>query len=220
MLLINTKVQILICFFCSSFIFAQVPVQQEPYHRPVYQDGEIRILEVKLAPGDTSLFHRHDHNIFYCTLHGTRMWLQKENGKSRVAKLPTGWMGDDTAYHINPLVHRIANIGRDSLSLLAVESLGKPGRVLRKDPANNWEINDSVFSAKRIILPPGGKQTFQINSTGVLINMNSGILRIEKGVSEKIRRKWYVFSGNGPYYAYNAGQDSLRLVWLKINHMP
>jgi len=177
----------------------------------------MRILEVKLAPGDTSLFHRHSHNIFYCTLRGTRMWLQKENGKSRVATLPTGWMGDDTAYHINALVHRIANIGMDSLSLLAVESLSKPGRAMRNDPANNWEINDSVFSAKRILLPPGEKQAFQINTPSVLIKMNSGTLLINKKVSAKFTKEWHVFSATGMYSARNMGQDSLHLVLLKIN---
>ncbi len=177
--------------------FAQIPVQEEPFHQPVYQDGTMRILRVALAPGDTSLFHRHSHNIFYATLRGTRMWLQSAKGENREVTLPDGWTGENTSYARRPFVHRIANVGQDSLVLFAVESL-RPFPSPGKTPDG-----DSVFYARGYYLAEGEEIKLDMFGAVVLIAL--------KGRGE-IGRQARLFGGKQPWYVpeKNGAGDSVR----------
>ena len=48
-------------FFCGvECCLAQVPVSQEPKHHNVFENSFVRVLDVHLLPGDTSLFHKHE----------------------------------------------------------------------------------------------------------------------------------------------------------------
>ncbi|MGK2961823.1 MAG: hypothetical protein ACSLFK_06695 [Gemmatimonadaceae bacterium] len=44
---------------------APIPVHAEPRHRMVWEAGSIRVLDVQVPPGDTSLYHIHDAPILY-----------------------------------------------------------------------------------------------------------------------------------------------------------
>ncbi|HRW75034.1 MAG TPA: hypothetical protein P5563_03975, partial [Saprospiraceae bacterium] len=64
-------------FFLARWTLAQdtIPVYQEPYHHLVFANDEIRILDVRLQPGDTSAWHVHRDAITYIGLEGSRIWL-------------------------------------------------------------------------------------------------------------------------------------------------
>ena len=42
-----------------------VPLAGEPRHIPVFRDGPVSILDVRLPPNDTSLYHVHDGATLY-----------------------------------------------------------------------------------------------------------------------------------------------------------
>ena len=204
-----------ILLFGLSPVPAQIPVQEEPFHQPVYQDGTMRILRVALAPGDTSLFHRHSHNIFYATLKGTRMWLEGADGLSREVTLPDGWTGADTTYAVRPFVHRIANVGRDSLVLFAVESF-RPPRSRREILAG-----DSVFYARRHYLAAGEEIKLDISGAVVLI-----VLKGRGELRTGSQRGPHVLDGKHPWcvpeirdggYLRNMGNKTLILVEIRLN---
>jgi hypothetical protein len=39
-----------------------LPVEQEPHHRWEFQNQYVRVLDVLLAPGESTLFHTHSHD--------------------------------------------------------------------------------------------------------------------------------------------------------------
>ena len=39
--------------------WAQVPVREEPHHKPVLENDYVRLLDVHIKPGDTTLYHIH-----------------------------------------------------------------------------------------------------------------------------------------------------------------
>ena len=52
---------LLVAFFSSSVsVTAQVQVRNEPRHHNVFENEFIRILDVYLGPGDTTLYHLHN----------------------------------------------------------------------------------------------------------------------------------------------------------------
>ncbi|RMH64043.1 MAG: hypothetical protein D6677_05765 [Calditrichaeota bacterium] len=147
---------LLILLFLFKLGATQISVESEPHHQPVYESPAFRVLNVTLAPGDTSLDHIHRHNIAYVTVRGTRVGLKEAGKPLRIVRLPDGWIGDDTEYHLHPKVHRIANVGTDSLQLVAVEALTPPagtGDMPARD--STFVLSDSVFRIQRLTLLPG-----------------------------------------------------------------
>jgi hypothetical protein len=108
---------------------AQVPITKEPRHRLVFENTELRILDVNVPPGDTSLDHRHDFDIVTVSMtNGTDTRLQSP-GKPWGAVRPRRPMGDATIaeYAGKPDSHRVENVGTSPYQLFAVENLRAGG---------------------------------------------------------------------------------------------
>jgi|SRR5687767_7942878 len=104
--------------FCFAYllsipsIYAQVQVSQEPNHRPVLENKFIRVLDVKLQPGDTTEFHIHSTpSLFlYLTSPDIATQIQGEewvNEKNLAGKVSYRSFSPDI------LIHRVTN--RDSI---------------------------------------------------------------------------------------------------------
>lgn len=113
---------------------AQVPVAQEPRHVPVFREGAVSILDVRLPPNDTSLYHVHDGATLYVPIMVQpadaqvlgRDWFGLTRASpNRFANVPFVL---DTAYADAPLTHRVVNIG-DSLYRLIVVMTDRPSAV-------------------------------------------------------------------------------------------
>src|SRR3977135_1689830 len=66
-------------FFLSIFLFAgtpscpaQIPVSKEPRHHNVFENAWVRILDVRIPPADTSLFHKHEIPSVFLVLSNTK----------------------------------------------------------------------------------------------------------------------------------------------------
>src|SRR5688500_16270276 len=46
-----------------------VPVKDEPMHHNVFENSFIRVLDVRVRPGDTSQFHKHETPSVFIVLH-------------------------------------------------------------------------------------------------------------------------------------------------------
>ena len=53
-----------------------VPVDKEPRHRLAFEDQYIRVFDVRIAPGDTTLYHSHQRDSIYIPISGPppRLW--------------------------------------------------------------------------------------------------------------------------------------------------
>ena len=113
---------------------AQVPVHEEPYHRPVFQNEYIRILDVQLMPGDTSRMHRHAIPSLFIHLSDTDVASQVMGQDWVKDKAVTGkaWYRSFTP---DTLDHRVTALGPKPLHVFDIELLappeGKPRRTKR-----------------------------------------------------------------------------------------
>lgn len=149
-----------------------IPVYEEPHHHLVYSNGEIRILDVRLQPGDTSAWHRHRHAITYIGLEGSRIWLDVPGEHPRSVYLPDDFWGGDTEYPEIPFTHRIANVGFQPFRLLAVEHLN-PRKEIQIDETelDGWESLDvnPYFILHKLTVDPGQTKTNLFSGPGLLI---------------------------------------------------
>ncbi|WP_028973204.1 hypothetical protein [Spirochaeta cellobiosiphila] len=53
-----------------------VDVEQEPLHKEVYRNQNLRIYRTILQPGQKTLIHKHSHNTIYIVVQGGKMLEQ------------------------------------------------------------------------------------------------------------------------------------------------
>jgi hypothetical protein len=114
----------LIIFIISLSVTAnsQVPVREEPRHKPVLQNQYIRLLDVWLPPGDTTMYHIHATPSLFVVLTNTLTTSQIKGGT---------WVSDRSAagktwyrsFINDTLVHRVANIDTGSFHVNDIEIL-------------------------------------------------------------------------------------------------
>lgn len=98
---------LVIALFANTY--SQVPVREEPRHKPVLQNKYMRLLDVWLPPGDTTMYHIHATPSLFVVLSNTLTASQIKGGS---------WTSDRSAagktwyrsFVNDTLVHRVANI--------------------------------------------------------------------------------------------------------------
>jgi hypothetical protein len=113
----------------TAVVTAQVPLSKEPRHRVTFENVQLRILDVNIPPGDTSLDHLHDRDIVTVSMtSGTDTRLQSP-GQPWGPVRPPRPLGDATVaeYTGKASSHRIENVGKSAYQLFAVENLKTSG---------------------------------------------------------------------------------------------
>lgn len=113
---ILTSLTIVTGLCCAQSLFAQDPVKISPDHyKVILRNKQVRVLEVRLKPGDKSPMHHHPDNVIYVIRGGTARFTD-EHGKSTVTTLKTGeclWREDEK--------HEVENVGKTEIRVLNVE---------------------------------------------------------------------------------------------------
>ncbi len=167
-------------------------VQHEPFHQPVDSFGGFRYLHVTARPGDTTALHFHRNPICYLTISGTKVWLDEGDGNQRTVLLPTGWIGSDYYESTNPLLHRFAVVGENSLNLIGIEKVYyteyKPPPDL--NPIFNedgfvifdldWEAFDKINQPYPAVIVSGvlGYKNGSVKGSGALIYSTDSVVNV------------------------------------------
>ena len=113
----------------TSAVAAQVPVNQEPHHRVAYENADLRVLDVNVPVGESTLDHRHERDIVTVSMNGgTRTRIVSPSQPSGVMR-PPRTLADATVaeYAGKPDSHRVDNVGDAPYQLFAVENLKPVG---------------------------------------------------------------------------------------------
>lgn len=110
-------------FVLTATLAAQVPVNNEPHHRTVYQNADFRILDVRVAPGESTLDHRHEHDIVTVSMNAGTATRIVSAGQTQ--NRPPRPLADATIaeYTGKPGSHKVDNTGTVDYQLFAVENL-------------------------------------------------------------------------------------------------
>ena len=151
-----------ITLFCSSPIIAQVPVSKEPMHKPVLVNKYIRLLDVWIQPGDTSLFHIHAIPSLFIILSNTftGSQIKGEEWIKGQAAADTTWY---RSFSPDILVHRVANFDTVPFHVNDIEILSsfdsnnssqkKPlpfTLLFENEKAYAYQLTNSTFNKKII----------------------------------------------------------------------
>lgn len=106
-----------------------VPVHREARHRLVLDSTRFRLLDVRIPAGDTTDFHVHDQAILYISINVSPTIGQVVGGEWPAGPIPPvaatpGFIWMDSSYVLQPLTHRVTNLGEGLFRLLAITSAG------------------------------------------------------------------------------------------------
>ncbi|HEX5650152.1 MAG TPA: hypothetical protein VFX69_10905, partial [Steroidobacteraceae bacterium] len=144
---------------CAAKASAQsaVPIEQEPAHRVVLQNEHVRVFEVWLPRGESTLWHVHRHDGISVRLADATIEDHPKDGQARTLRLRRGAV----AYGATPaaLTHRVRNVGESTFHNLYIELLpdhdGDGGRSEATASDRQAELENDRVRALRRILAPG-----------------------------------------------------------------
>jgi len=99
-----------------------VPVEQEPHHRVIFENQYVRVLDVVVKPGETTLFHKHSLDNIPVILTGADNRTQFA-GKDWA---PTPAKAESVGFipgAAKPYVHRINNQGSTTFHVIDIQLL-------------------------------------------------------------------------------------------------
>lgn len=143
------KITFLIAMLIVHFVnvSAQVQVSKEPLHKKVLANKYIRLLDVWIKPGDTSLFHIHSTPSVFLVFTTTTYAAQEKNKDWTTAKVIPGFSWYRSFYK-DTQVHRVANIDTAVFHVTDVELLAayKPPEKRKALPFPLLYENERVFA--------------------------------------------------------------------------
>ena len=100
-----------------------MPASLEPHHRLKYQNQYIRVLEVTLEPGESSLFHTHQLDVLYVAL-AQAVARQQRDGEDwgPEAAFTPGAVSFDHA-STRSFTHPLKNVGTTQFHTINIEFL-------------------------------------------------------------------------------------------------
>ena len=162
-----TRSIVLLLVLITSRVSAQapVPMHEEPRHRLVLTHQQVRMMDVKIRPGDTTLFHVHDVPALYVAVSVPPVDVQLLNDKwggTHPAADPGRKPGDvnvDTSYVRQPITHRVTNVGSQLFNLIAItSSTASPSDLGPSSMPGLLELENRWFTQSRVRLSAGASQ--------------------------------------------------------------
>lgn len=115
-------------FLASVAAAAQVPFGEDAWHKIVYENAQMRLFSVNVAPGSTTDEHRHDFDIATVSMNeGTE--TRTRTGTQPWTTRPIRPLGNISVndYTGAPGSHRVENVGKRPYQLFAIENRKKGG---------------------------------------------------------------------------------------------
>lgn len=184
-----------------------VHILNEPRHRTVYHQDDIRLLDIQINPGDTTLPHTHDNPILYTFI---------SNGEGPLG----GRLSSATRYVDEPYTHRVTNEGPGLFRIVALASFTEPaaegiddwpsGLSSEADLENEW------FRAWRLTLQPGERSDAinHLNPAFVIQVSTEGGVHVERsdGITSELLAPGDWSAPREPYVLYNPTFQPVSLV--------
>jgi hypothetical protein len=208
----KTTAILLLMIFFSVLVTAQVAVRDEPRHHPVLQNKYIRLLDVWLPPGDTTLFHIHATPSLFVILSNTITGSQiKDSAWSNgLSKAGTTWY---RSFSPDILTHRVCNPDTVMFHVNDIELLSQynPTSSAKKLLPFPLEFNNEKATAYRLtgadinteIINNRGPVIAELVSGNGVIFHNSTTNKINKIAAGK-----YLYIEPGTAFYFSATEKS------------
>ena len=186
MVAMKRKISFNILILIYAATTAQVSVRYEPRHKVALENEWIRLLDVRLPPGDTSLFHIHEIPSFFIPLSTTAIDIEVKGQSPQESKFTLG--ATYNGFENGPLIHRVWNSDTNVLHIIDLELLSTKNSTLStivQLPNSKIDFeNEKVRVYKFQIVP---NQSFTLPSLKrpmVFISLSGAELQIQNAINK------------------------------------
>ena len=187
------KYLLLISALCSMILVsAQVQVRNEPRHHNVFENEFIRILDVHLGPGDTTLYHLHNTPSVFIVFTNTNVGSQLIGQQSQKGANITGEVSYDNLN--TPRTHRVWNEDTSWFHVMDIELTSTKQKkniadlqnsalklLFNKQQVNGYNLE--LKAATNIQLPPSTDGYLLISKSESIIEF-----KIDEAVQDRIMK--------------------------------
>lgn len=202
-----------VVYFFSASLPAQVQASKEPLHKKVIENKYIRLLDVWMMPGDTSLLHIHSTPSVFLHFTNTLVCSQIKGMEWVTAKNTEGY-ASYRSFVKDTLVHRVSNCDTVPFHVTDIELLSpyKPAKKLQPLPFTLLFENEKVIAYrltaasfnKQIIKSRGPMIAQLVAGSEVTINNKKG-----KKLSQlKAGKYLYIKPGTAFYFSATADTET------------
>ncbi len=214
---------------------AQVPVTSEPRHRLVFENTELRVLDVNVPPGDVTLMHAHDRDIVTVSMNAGADTRAQSPGEPWGAVRPRRSAGHAaiSEYAGRHASHRVENVGTTPYQLFAVENLRAGGwlsTALLAARATTPALESRAFRVYDVRLAGDTSQTFHAHDAPTIALLISGMVmsagsdnHAEAGTSAPVGLKlldapgqWVLVPKGDSHHLTRLGATDSHLVEIEI----
>ena len=137
---------------------APVSIEKEPRHHLKFQNGYVRLFYVRIAPGDTTLFHTHVNDNVGVKLTDAELSDVVPGGNPEMILVNQGAVG--FGHYPTPLTHSVSNVGSTPFHNMLVEILPSKGAQstapsLANVGGHTLEMENERVRIFRLVLAPG-----------------------------------------------------------------
>jgi hypothetical protein len=135
-----------------------VEVRDEPRHHRRFENDYARVYDVRVAPSERTLFHRHTEDTFYVSIEAARIEDQTfGESESRTNDVPAG-IAICRPHREEPLIHRVRNVGQTGMRMIGAEVSRSPEVTAEKaleSPGHTLQWETPRMRAYLLELAPG-----------------------------------------------------------------
>lgn len=157
-----------------------MPVRDEPHHKVVLENEHVRVIDVQIPAGKTTLYHVHTVPSVIVYLTKSTNSSQTWGGSATTSRSVSPGESRYAAYDEKPLAHRVTNTGTGPFRVLDIELIRtlpiagslRPAASLAVE--TRWEevrVRSSVIKLEagaRCTVPPGISPYLLIVTTGAM----------------------------------------------------
>jgi len=176
------KYFLVIAALCSTILVtAQVQVRNEPRHHNVFENEYVRILDVHLGPGDTTLYHLHNTPSVFIIFTNTNVGSQLIGKQPQKGANISGEVSYDSLH--TPRTHRVWNEDTSWFHVMDVELTNtkqKKNIPVLQTPALKLLFNEQQVIGYNMELKPATNLQLPSSAGGwLLISKSESVIEFE-----------------------------------------
>lgn len=130
-----------------------VEVIDEPRHYHRFENEFVRVYDVRFAPGEASLYHRHDEDTMYVTVYDVTVHDHTYQAEEAQVHNLTAGLSLCRPHKGDPLIHRVRNDGGGLMHMIGAEVKKLPNTIADTAlEAPFHTLLDNLSGAKRLRL--------------------------------------------------------------------
>jgi hypothetical protein len=165
-----------------------VEVRDEPRHHRRFEDEFVRVYDVLIPPGDTTLYHRHTRDTMYVAVNEAT--VRDQTWGDDEARTGTALAGSAMCRpHLSrPLTHQVHNAGTAEMRLIGAEIKASPPVTSARPldaPGHTLTLERDALRLYELALEPGqttGEVDYGFSSLTVFLTVATLAVRDASGV--------------------------------------